>query len=116
MTRSEPTTRTWPTSTMATEVDGQPEIASSSAMAAFESAGAPRSLLPSARIGRASRGAGGILARLWDWIRLPRVKRFRCCARCGLTLDADRSGVGTYCYGWIGGPYQRCCTSTYRYG
>lgn len=99
---------------MATEVDGQPEIASSSALVPFESAGAPRSLLPAARIGRASRGAGGILARLWDWIRLPRAKRFRCCARCGLALDADRSGAGTYCDGWLGEPYNRCMSATYQ--
>lgn len=84
-----------------------------------------RAPLPVARIGRAAIGAGGLLARLWDWIRLPRAERFRCCARCGLTLDADRARkVGgyiersgsRYCTGWSGEPYNRCRSATYRLG
>jgi hypothetical protein len=65
---------------------------------------APRVPLPAARIGRSAIGAGGLLARLWDWIRLPRVERFRRCARCGLVLDADRENAG----GWGWNPMQTC--------
>jgi hypothetical protein len=80
--------------------------------------------LPSARVGRSSRLQGGWIARAWAWVILPRVERFRYCARCGLTLDADRerslrrierSGA-RYCTGWMGEPYNRCMSATYRYG
>lgn len=47
--------------------------------------------LPAARLGRSSRVAGGVLVRLWNWLRLPRVERFRRCSRCGLVRDEDRA-------------------------
>lgn len=36
--------------------------------------------LPVARLGRASRGWGGVMRRLWAWLRLPRVEKFRRCS------------------------------------
>lgn len=105
--------------------------------------------LPAARLGRSSRAAGGALAVAavvvahlaiggWApaaiaiallgmrvWRRLPRVERFRVCARCGLTRDEDRArkiggylerSGSRYCSGWMGAPYNRCMSAVYRLG
>lgn len=67
-------------------------------LALVESSIAPRALLPAARLGRSAIGAGGVLARLWDWLCLPAVERFRCCASCGERFAFDlnqRMRVGT---------------------
>lgn len=76
---------------------------------------------PEARVGRASRGCGGALARLWNWIRLPAVERFRCCASCGERLESDsdyRRGIPRsgerFCQGARGDG--RCLVLVSRYG
>jgi len=78
----------------------------------------PRALLPRARVGRSAIGAGGLLARLWHWFRLPAVERFRRCALCGLARDADRRRSrrthDRVCTGWIGEPYNRCMSAVYH--
>jgi hypothetical protein len=89
-------------------------------VALVESSIAPRALLPPARLGRSAIGAGGFLARFWDWIRLPRVERFRRCARCGHVRDEDRARAGSpmrTCAGWRSETFGGGCWSAqYRLG
>lgn len=78
-----------------------------------------RRSLPVARLGRTSRIAGGVLASLWTWLRLPRVEQFRRCARCHERMEDDTHGDGLMrsgtriCQGWTG---TRCLILTARYG
>jgi hypothetical protein len=75
--------------------------------------------LPVSRIGRASSIAGGVFARLWAWLQLPRVELFRVCARCHerMEVDSRRGGIvraGTrICEGWTG---ERCIILMARSG